>query len=578
MEDISLEEIFEKGSINKKIKISNFKCFGEKEEGFDRLKPINIIIGRNNSGKSSYVDIIEIYTTDGTYYDPSKHGRTNSTFNAHWEHILTDNDLRTTFHENASGGAIAGSHWAFGQQFLETKIQIVSGPPWNHEIKSVPKFSGDADPEQLKQMFSKLASRITPPLSGYKLQRIAAERDVVPETRSEERDVVSTGIGTTNLIRAFINSDSLPREKVESELLEDLNKIYLGDSNFAKIFCEENENGVWEILLQENQKGNVRLSQSGSSLKTIFIILCFILLKPNIEKIDWKKIIFAIEEPENNIHPSLLRRLLDFLAIKRNELGFTLVLTTHSPISIDWAASRTDSQIIHVKHDNEFSSSKIVVGYPAQKEILDDLEIRASELLQANGIVWVEGPTDRLYLRHWINLASNGELKEGTHYSIMFYAGRLLSHLKALPATEEDALISLVSINRNTAVLIDSDRYPSKNGKRAVTHLNKTKTRIRDEVQNAQGFVWITQGREIENYIPAEVLQRISGKRVPRTVDRYTKIPEHSVMQKFKGNKVAIAHAAINDSNASDFANHLDLWPQVNSLITKIRSWNGAVK
>ena len=47
------------------IKIKNYKCFIE-PEGFDEIKRMNIIIGRNNSGKSSLLDVIE-RIADRTY-------------------------------------------------------------------------------------------------------------------------------------------------------------------------------------------------------------------------------------------------------------------------------------------------------------------------------------------------------------------------------------------------------------------------------------------------------------------------------------------------------------------------------
>ena len=45
---------------NISIKISNYKCFGDEPQGFDEIRPINLIVGRNSSGKSSLLDMVEI--------------------------------------------------------------------------------------------------------------------------------------------------------------------------------------------------------------------------------------------------------------------------------------------------------------------------------------------------------------------------------------------------------------------------------------------------------------------------------------------------------------------------------------
>jgi putative ATP-dependent endonuclease of the OLD family len=44
---------------NFSVRMKNFNCFGNEEQGFDTIKLINIIIGRNNSGKSSLLDFID---------------------------------------------------------------------------------------------------------------------------------------------------------------------------------------------------------------------------------------------------------------------------------------------------------------------------------------------------------------------------------------------------------------------------------------------------------------------------------------------------------------------------------------
>jgi ATPase subunit of ABC transporter with duplicated ATPase domains len=40
------------------IKIKNHRCFRDEFAGFDKIMPVNIIIGRNNAGKSALLDLL----------------------------------------------------------------------------------------------------------------------------------------------------------------------------------------------------------------------------------------------------------------------------------------------------------------------------------------------------------------------------------------------------------------------------------------------------------------------------------------------------------------------------------------
>ncbi|MBL8208580.1 MAG: AAA family ATPase [Blastocatellia bacterium] len=42
------------------VRIRNYKCFGEESCGYERILPVNLIIGRNNSGKSTLLDMIAL--------------------------------------------------------------------------------------------------------------------------------------------------------------------------------------------------------------------------------------------------------------------------------------------------------------------------------------------------------------------------------------------------------------------------------------------------------------------------------------------------------------------------------------
>jgi GH18 family chitinase len=81
----------------------------------------------------------------------------------------------------------------------------------------------------------------------------------------------------------------------------------------------------------------------------------------------------------------------------------------------------------------------------------------------------------------------------------MYYGGRLLSHLAATDGEITD-FIELRRLNRNMAIVIDSDR------KTPAGKINDTKKRIISEFSTHGDPAWLTAGREIENYIPDDVL------------------------------------------------------------------------
>jgi predicted ATP-dependent endonuclease of OLD family len=200
--------------------------------------------------------------------------------------------------------------------------------------------------------------------------------------------------------------------------------------------------------------------------------------------------IFCIEEPEIHLHPKLQKEFMSFLI---NETNNKYLITTHSNALI---VLSDDVEVTHLRLIDEATVGRSIESSAHTLDLLHDLGIRPSDILQANCVIWVEGPSDRIYIKKWLTLICP-DLREGVDYSIMFYGGRLLSHLSLerdiFP--NPDDLIPLLRINQNTIILIDSDR--KKHGAR----INNTKNRVKKECDESGLYCWITDGREIENYI-----------------------------------------------------------------------------
>jgi hypothetical protein len=231
----------------------------------------------------------------------------------------------------------------------------------------------------------------------------------------------------------------------------------------------------------------------GTGIAQLVIILSSLILKQ-----DRSHIVF-IEEPETNLHPGLLRRFVDVL---RSFSSVQFVVTTHSNVLLDCISD--DDIVYHFVQDKSGACSATPCKLLAEQHaLLDSLGVSAGSILQANAVIWVEGPSDRLYVREWIR-ESAPDLLEGSDFAFGLYGGSVLSHFAL--ETQEDAaehLIPLLSLCRFSAVVMDSDLAPGT----SPDQLSDAKKQIVEAARKtAHRKAIITPGREIENDVLPEGL------------------------------------------------------------------------
>ena len=279
------------------------------------------------------------------------------------------------------------------------------------------------------------------------------------------------------------------------------------------------------------------------------------------------------EEPEQHLHPHLQRLAMQHLVKLCREGNWQAVVTTHSNHVLDMD-ERKGVSIFLV---NEAPYAERRLGRAPIHGVLDALGVRASSLNEPNAVIRVEGPSDATYLRFFLRVA-HPDLVEHRDFTFDFLGGSLLKHASAAldPVGIADGLVALFRLHPGSCIVIDSDR----DGRGAA--MGKPYAARFVEATEENGWskrVWVTEGREIENYLPDAVLV-VAGKCKPsipqdpsggfaRFSDRIK-----AAGGSLRGGKVAFARAAVEhmtEHAGTDWLGELDLRDRICELAGFIR-------
>lgn len=350
--------------------------------------------------------------------------------------------------------------------------QLIPTMGWFRQYFSAFKVSNELpDLKYVEEVFSALANRLKPP----KLKCV-----LVPAIRSvgKKGSVLEDFSGAGIIDRlAELQSPDHANWSGENEIFQRVNSLvqFVLSRDDARIEVPHHRE---HINLHIDNK-ILPLDSLGTGVQQLILIGSFCCMNDDG--------IICLEEPETHLHPAMQKKLFHFLM---KETSAQYFVATHSAAIIDLPGAT----VFHVQNDGDQTRIRLAAAANEKFQACHNLGYRASDIAQANYVLWVEGPSDRVYLVNWLKQVAE-DLEEGLHYTVMFYGGRLLSHLSVDDDEVED-FINLLALGRSAGIVIDSDK------KSARAAINKTKQRIVEEFEAIESFNLVTPVKEIENYYP----------------------------------------------------------------------------
>lgn len=265
---------------------------------------------------------------------------------------------------------------------------------------------------------------------------------------------IDTGEDFYERISALRNSRESDRVKLESF------ENFLSKNFFKNKKVEINaikENKRKEIFLKVGDEREFPIYNLGDGIQSIIILIFSIF-----ENQDKKHFLFY-EEPEIYLHPGFQRIFLDSLNQIQNLQVF---ISTHSNHFLDLSINSVDNISIYSFQKNTSSVFEIQNISSKSNQLLNTLGVRNSSVYLSNCTIWVEGVSDEIYIRKYLELYFNKEknydYKEDIHYSFVGYNGNNLSHWNFDASTETTQLRNAFSLSNKIFLLSDKDSNKEK--------------------------------------------------------------------------------------------------------------------
>lgn len=585
-----------------KLHMSGFRGFAEKTSvEFDDL---TVFVGKNDSGKSSILDALNIFFGEGKMDEGDVNVQIQKTdsptieisceFTDYPDELIIDETNKVSpvkeYLLNASGNFHIRKEYT--GKTLTSKTYLVANHPKGENIQDLLELS-------MPQLKSR-AEDMNVDLSNFDRRKKSDIRHAIwgknnAEERLEEQSIMigSKGKGDFKSIeeqlqehmpvfalfksdRPNIDQDSEAQDPLKSAVKEIINqrkqeldkiasaiktelqgvadktveKIRELDPKIADRLTPNVADPAWDKVFKISLTGEdeVPVNKRGSGFRRL-VLLSFFRAKAE-EKSEIGNIIYAIEEPETSQHPNYQRMLLKAFEELAEGEGRQVFVTTHTPVLAEFIPIK---QLRYVKFDKGNRSVINKLSDQEMTEIADSLGVLPDNKVKL--FLLVEGENDISFLRNIAGLYGINLRKEEKKGTLIFISMGGKKNLKLWVSR-------LSKLNKKEICIYDRDDANSK-----VKGTNENQTIFR------------TEKKEMENYIHPDAINEIYSEQDLKIekadVQSDTDVP-HLILKNLDGkSNERMVKRKLNNEAAKKMTEErlraMDGWDEIGKWMTAIK-------
>ncbi|MBE3129046.1 MAG: AAA family ATPase [Actinobacteria bacterium] len=410
---------------------------------------VNVIVGKNNSGKSTILHAIKMAELALNI--------------GNWEEFQPKINIEDLF---SNKGKIK-----INLTYMDdSKIQI---SPTNDNYKYRPI---NTPRPNKNQKFKSIL--IQPSLSTGLITRThQSPKQIVEHIKRDEYSEVNL-IDILYAINYYSTRNEwgfIPKDYNYKKLISEIKHYF---PEIENIESDRTEEDILTLNYEEYGK-KLDIIYSGTGLLHFLEVLLKIIVS--------KANIVLFDEPESALHPDLQRQFIEFLHRISKEKDIQFFLATHSQVLLNYVDLVTIYRITNKKGKREVSQ----ISKDAAYTILSDLGLRASDIFNQDICILLEGQSDVIFFEHIIRTLYEKEFNN-IAVAILQYGGSAAEGI----ISERIEVSNIVPAQKYIFWIHDRDAKPSE---KPASNATKFKNSIE---KNNEFKCHIWKKREIEYYYP----------------------------------------------------------------------------